>query len=145
MSVVLKRCESYDFNLVRENILEMMNELSFLDKINSDTKVFIKLNCVGPFDCSLGITTHPIVLKAVLDIVKEKTDKIIVGDNPATRDISYTLKKCGLYDVINEYNATIFDGKEFIKIYNSNPKIYSTFEVSKQMIDTDILINLPIS
>ena len=143
MSVVLKRCESYDFNLVRENVLEMMNELSFLDKINSDTKVFIKLNCVGPFDCSLGITTHPIVLKAVLDIVKEKTDKIIVGDNPATREITYTLKKCGLYDVINEYNATIFDGKEFIKINNSNPKIYSTFEVSKQMIDTDILINIP--
>lgn len=143
MSVLLKKCEDYDFKLVRENILDMMNQLSFLEKINSDTRVFIKLNCVGPFDSSLGITTHPIVLKAVLDIIKEKTNNIVVGDNPATREITYTLKKCGLYDIINEYNATIFDGKVFTKITNSNPKIYSTFEVSKQMIDTDILINIP--
>ena len=45
-----------------------------------------------------------------------------------------------LYDVIIEENVELMQGTIFEKIHNSNPKIYSTFEVSKQMIDTDILI-----
>lgn len=143
MNVIIKKCYDYDFSLVKQKIKEIMDELDLLNKINANSKVFIKLNCVGPFDYSLGITTHPVILKAVLELVKEKTNNIIVGDNPATRDITFTLKKCGLYDIIKQYDANIIDGKIFTKIYNDNPKIYSTFEVSKQMIDTDVLINLP--
>lgn len=143
MDVILKKCEQYDFELVKENILSIFDELDFLNKINSNTKIFIKLNCVGPFDPSLAITTHPIVLKAVLDIISKRTNNITVGDNPATRDQIYTLKKCGLYDVINEYNCKILEPTIFTKITNSNPKIYNTFEVSKQMVDVDVLINIP--
>ena len=100
MNVIIKKCYDYDFDLVKQKIKEIMDELDLLNKINANSKVFIKLNCVGPFDYSLGITTHPVILKAVLELVKEKTNNIIVGDNPATRDITFTLKKCGLYDII---------------------------------------------
>lgn len=143
MNVVIKKCEEYDFNLVREKINEIFNTLDFYSKINKDTNVFIKLNLVGAFDCSLGITTHPIVLKAVLDLLKDKTNNIVVGDNPATKDQIVTLKKCGLYNIIKEYNCDILEPTIFTKINNSNPKIYNTFEVSKQMIDADVLINIP--
>lgn len=143
MEVVVKKCQDYDFYLVKEKINEIFTQLNFLDKLNQNTKVFVKLNCVGPFDPSMGITTHPIVLKAVLDIITRKTKNIIVGDNPATRDITNTLKKCGLYSIIKEYDLPIIDGTIFTKIHNSNPKIYNTFEVSKQMIDADVLINIP--
>lgn len=143
MDVILKKCEEYDFSLVKENIKYIFDELSFLDKINQNTKVFVKLNLVGAFDCSLGITTHPIIVKAVLDILKEKTNHIIVGDNPATKDQIATLKKCGIYNIIKEYNCDILEPTIFTKITNSNASVYTTFEVSKQMIDADILINIP--
>lgn len=143
MDVIVKKCDTYDFDVVKEKINNIFTEAKLLDKINKDTNVFIKLNCVGPFEPSQGITTHPAVLKAVLEIVKQKTNHIIVGDNPATRDIHPTLKKCGLFDIINEYNCEIIDGKITTTINNSNPKTYSNFEVSKQMIDADVLISLP--
>ncbi len=143
MNVILKKCEQYNFFLVKEKINEMFNELNFLEKINETTNVFVKLNLVGPFDPSTGITTHPIVLKAVLDIIKQKTKNIIVGDNPATRDQISTMKKCGVYDIIKEYECKILEGDIFTKISNPNHKIYNAFEVSKQMIDADILINIP--
>ncbi len=141
--VVLKRIEEYNYELVKQNILDSLNEFNFLDKINSNTNVFIKLNCVGPFKEDMGITTHPVVLDAVLSIIKTKTDKIVVGDNPAVRDITFTLKKCGLYDCIIKHNATIITGDDFTTIHNSNAKTYSTFEVSRQMVECDCLINLP--
>lgn len=141
--VVLKKCEEYQLDKVKEILRESLNELNFFNDVKENSRVFIKLNIVGPFPKDTGITTHPIILKAVIQLVKEKTNRIIVGDNPATRDMIYTLKKCDLYDVIIEENVELMQGTIFEKIQNSNPKIYSTFEVSKQMIDTDVLINLP--
>ena len=141
--VILKKCEEYQLDLVKTITKEALEELNFFNDVKEDSRVFIKLNLVGPFPKETGITTHPVILQAVIQLVKEKTNKIIVGDNPATRDMIYTLKKCNLYDVIQEENVELLEGTIFEKITNSNPKIYSTFEVSKQMVDTDVLINLP--
>lgn len=143
MNVIVKKCENYEFELVKNKVYEIFKELDFLDKINKETKVFVKLNLVGAFDPALAITTHPIVLKAVLELLKSKTDNIIVGDNPATKDQITTMKKCGIYNVIKEYNCNILEPTIFTTITNSNPKVYSQFEVSKQMIDADVLINIP--
>ena len=143
MDVIIKKCDQYDFTLVKEKIYDIFKELNLFDKINSETKVFVKLNLVGAFDSSMGITTHPIVVQAVLDLLKQRTNNIIIGDNPATKDQIVTLKKCGIYNVIKEYDCKILEPTLFTKIHNSNPNMYSEFEVSKQMIDADVLINIP--
>ena len=141
--VILKRCEEYNLDNIKSIITYAFNEYSLFDKINSNTRVFIKTNCVGPFPENMGITTHPVVLRAVIQILKEKTNNILVGDNPAIREIAFTMKKCGLWKVLEEENVKLFDGTIFTKIHNSNPHIYSDFEVSKEMVDCDLLINLP--
>lgn len=142
--VVLKYCNEYSLELIKKHIKDSLELLGGLDSlIKPNDKVFIKCNCVGPFDKNLGITTHPIFVKAVLEIVKEKTNNIIIGDNPATRDITFTLKKNGIYEVIQNENIQIINGKDTKKIYNSNANIYNEFEVSKEMVDVNVLINLP--
>lgn len=142
--VVIKKCCEYELDDVKEKIEESFDYLGGIEKlISPNARVFIKCNCVGPFDKDSGITTHPIIAKAVLQLVKERTKNIIIGDNPATRDIVFTLKKNGLYDIINEENVTIVNGKKTTKIYNSTAKIYNEFEVSEEMVDADVFINLP--
>ncbi|HEY8395885.1 MAG TPA: DUF362 domain-containing protein, partial [Bacilli bacterium] len=68
---------------------------------------------------------------------------ITVGDNPATKDIVTVLKKCKLYDVVAKHNLKIVNGSDLITIKNPEPKIYSQFEVSREMIEVDLLVNLP--
>ncbi len=106
-------------------------------------RVFIKLNCVGPFSAEMGITTHPVFVKAVIQLVKEYTNHITIGDNPATKDLLTTLKKNGLLEVIKEENIPLINGKESITITNPHGKYYSSFEVSKEMMDVDVLVNCP--
>lgn len=143
MDVILKRCEEYDYNAIKNIIEDIFIKLDCYKLIDKNKKVFIKLNCVGPFDYSYGITTHPVVLKAVIDVLKTITSNIYVGDNPATRDLTYTLKKCGLYDVILSSGAHIINNTILKKIYNKNASIYQSFEVSEEMVDVDVIINLP--
>ena len=142
--VVLKRCEKYDcdeiYNIIKESINTLKPISSF---INKDTKVFIKLNCVGGYTPESGITTHPVFVRSVVKLIKEYTDNIIIGDNPASKDIHSVLKKNGVMDIVNEYNLKIIDGSKQIKITSNNYKIYSTFNVSSDILDSDVIINLP--
>ena len=141
--VYVQRCETYEIDKVTNLIDTVFREFDIYNKIKDNKRVFVKMNCLGPFNKEMGITTHPVVLKAVLSLIKPYTNNIIVGDNPAIRDLIPTLKKCGLYEVIEEENVSILDGTDFTTITNSSPHTYHQFEVSRQMIDCDVLINLP--
>lgn len=142
--VALIKCEEYELNLVKNKITEGLAFFGGLKAfINENDRVFIKLNCVGPFEAEKAITTHPVFTKAVIQLVKEITPNIVIGDNPATKDLIFTLKKNGLYDVIIEENLEIINGREFTTITNSKCNIYDEFQVSKAMVDVDVMINLP--
>lgn len=142
--VALLKCEEYQLELIKNKLLEGLSFFGGLKSfIKKDDRVFIKLNCVGPFEAEKAITTHPIFVKAVIQLVKEITTNIIIGDNPATKDLLFTLKKNGLYDVIVEENLEIINGREFTTITNSKCHVYSDFQVSKAMVDVDVMINLP--
>lgn len=139
--VSLIRCESYE--IVDECIEKAINLLGGFDKfINKDAKVFIKLNCVGPFSEEMGITTHPAFVEAVVKNVLKITNNIVIGDNPATKDIVYTLKKNGIYRIVEKYNLKVIDSKNIVTIHNSSAKTYTDFNVSYDMVECDTLINL---
>lgn len=144
MNVVIKKCDDYTYEIVRKKIKESIDLLGGLASlIKPNAKVFIKCNCVGPFPKEKGITTHPIVLKAIISLLKEFTNDITVGDNPATKDQIFTLKKNGLYEIIQEEKVKVLNNKDLVTITNPNYKVYNEFEISKEMLDFDILINLP--
>lgn len=142
--VVLTKCEEYNLDLIKQDLRSSLSFLGGLESfIKKSDKVFIKLNCVGPFEAEKGITTHPVFTQAVIQLVKEITTNIIIGDNPATKDLTFTLKKNGLYDVIVAEGVEILDGRESTTIVNENCHIYNQFQVSKSMVDVDVMINLP--
>lgn len=142
MQVAIQKCEEYNLELLKIKLTQALDLIGGLG-IKPTDRVFIKLNCVGPFAPEMGITTHPLFVKAVIQIIKGYTSNILIGDNPATRDIIYTLKKNGIYQIIQEENIPIFNGKDTFSISNPAGKYYSSFEVSKQMIEADVFINLP--
>ena len=141
-SVYLKKCSTYDFDKLKEAVREALNATSFKN-INETDSVFIKVNCLGAYAENLAITTNPLFLKAVIELVKEKTQKILVGDNPANKDLVLALKKNGMYKVIEEENLKVLNGAVQTTITNHNYHTYKEFDVSKEIVDADYLINLP--
>ncbi|MGD9604862.1 MAG: DUF362 domain-containing protein [Bacilli bacterium] len=142
--VALAKCHQYELEQVKSHINNTLDLLGGLDQlIPKDAKVFIKINGLGPFSPNMGITTHPTFVQAVIQLVKTRTPNIIIGDNPATKEINYVMKKNGVYDVVVQEGIPVFNGKKLVTIQNTNAKIYQFFEVSQEMLDVDVLINLP--
>ena len=96
--VSLVRAENYnDIDLKVQEAIDLLGGIEkFVDK---NSKVFIKLNCIGPFGKDTGITSRPDVLEAVIKLVKTQTDDITIGGNPAVKDVLVVLKKNGCFFV----------------------------------------------
>ena len=142
--VAIAKCQQYELEQVKTAIKNTLDHLGGLNQlIPQNAKVFIKINGLGPFSPSMGITTHPVFVQAIIQLVKTRTANILIGDNPATKEIHHVMKKNGVYDVVVQEQIPIFNGKTLTTIHNPSAKIYKTFEVSQEMLDTDVLINLP--
>ena len=140
--VYLRVCDSYDEDVLKPVIKDALLTTSFKD-IKKGDSVFIKVNCLGGYSQDLAITTNPHLLKVVIDLAKERTDKIMVGDNPANKDMVSALKKNGMYEVIKDANVSLLNGEEQAVITNPAYHTFKDFAVSKQIVDADYLINLP--
>jgi len=142
MNVYVKYCESY------ENIQDKVNYLldNVLDNgnvIKDNMTVFLKTNALAPHPASRAITTHPSVVRAVIRYFKKYNVKIIVGDNPATKEMKTVYKVNGTLDVVEEEKVNLANNKDLKVISAKEYKRYKDFNVSREIVEADILVNLP--
>ena len=109
-----------------------------------DKNVMIKPNVLRASDAAEGIVTHPAVLAAVVDKVESMGPaSIIVGDNPGL--FSYganeaAFEQAGLMAAARGYYRNI--GLDAVSM-PFNPEFMETVNVSRAIIDADIVISLP--
>ena len=109
-----------------------------------DKKVLIKPNVLRASDAAEGIVTHPAVLAAVVDKVETMAPaSIIVGDNPGL--FSYganetAFEQAGLMAAARGYYRNI--GLDAVSL-PFNPGFMETVNVSRAIVEADIVISLP--
>lgn len=142
MEVFLKYNKNYE---------DIQNEINYLldcvldngNVIKDGMTVFLKTNALAPHPADRAITTHPSVVQAVIRYFKKYNVKILVGDNPATKEMKTVYKVNGTLDVVTKEGVELATNNELKVISSSNYKRYKEFNVSKQMVEADILVNLP--
>jgi uncharacterized protein (DUF362 family) len=109
-----------------------------------EKKVLIKPNVLRASDAAEGIVTHPAVLAAVVDKVETLAPaSIIVGDNPGL--FSYganeaAFEQAGLMAAARGYYRNI--GLDAVSL-PFNPEFMETVNVSRAIVEADIVISLP--
>ncbi len=142
--VIIKQCTDYDFEAVHKAIQESITELGGINNfVAFGDKVLIKPNILfgkSPESC---VNTHPIIVEAVVKLLKEAGCIIRIGDSPGFGKTIPQAKKVG-YDVIAEkYNVDIVEFDEAKTVYNTNGKIFKKFEIAENALWADKIINLP--
>ena len=100
-AVAITECTEYDFNSVKSALEKIIAVTDFPDC--RDKYILVKPNVLSDAPVEKHITTNPIVVKALISILKEKgAGKIIVGDSPGLPGANFKAKTCGIYDVCVE-------------------------------------------
>lgn len=142
--VSLLQQDNYDLLTLKETIFQSLNNVIDLKEHFKDgKKVLIKVNAVSNLKADFGYTTNPVFLQALIQVLKDYDVDIYVGDNPPFKELKQVLKGNGMFTVIEEENVKIIDNVPSTIIKTSTPLKFPEFNVSKNFMEMDIIINIP--
>ena len=110
------------------------------DRIQPGTRVLIKPNFLLPAGPEKAITTHPLVVKAVVEYVLEKGAKPVVADSPGMGSFEKILRKGGYVDATGGLDVIFRPFRESVSVDIGEP--FGTIQLAKEAIQSDFVINL---
>ncbi|MBP7791801.1 MAG: DUF362 domain-containing protein [Candidatus Goldbacteria bacterium] len=143
-NVYVKRCASYTLEEIKNVIKSGFDELGGIEKfIKKDERVLLKPNSLQPARPDTAIVTHPVFIRAVIQVLKEITDKIYVGESPGTGSFRMGATVSGVKKVVEEEKVEFIDFVADKEIEIKDKLIFGKFMVDKRLLEMDKIINLP--
>ncbi len=141
--VEIYRTESYEGGPVRDILRSYFTREDFYGK-----KVLLKPNMLQAHEPGRNVTTHPVVVKAVAEIVMELGGECAIGDSPSGWGRKNALEaagKTGLLKVAEEMGIKfeIFDGSPTRQVKIKGGTVYREISLPENYLKYDTVINLP--
>ncbi len=141
-----------DFETVLAAVRESVEAAGGLSEIEPGQTVMIKPNMAGPMAIpGKGlVTTNPMVVRAVIRLVKERGAKVLVGDRPINLKIpklpELTFAVSGIGKACKLEGATAYPWhlSEYVWFHPNKRHWSKGFRMPKILLDVDHLINVPI-
>jgi uncharacterized protein (DUF362 family)/Pyruvate/2-oxoacid:ferredoxin oxidoreductase delta subunit len=142
--VSIARCPDYSEKLVLEAIRRAIDLLGGMDAfVRRGDRVLIKPNLLVARGPEKAVTTHPSMVQAIIQLVRDSGGVPAVGDSPAIGGLLRVASKAGIYEVVRKMNCELVDFTDAMKVKGGHQGVFRTLEVAKAVMDCDLLINLP--
>ncbi len=134
----------YDRDFIKENIKKALSYFDLPDF--SDKKFLIKPSLLMAQVPEKAITTHPIVMEAIVETLKEKNAKeIYIGDTPGSTlsNITDLYRKTGMEEVSKKTGAKLINLYSAGAITISGNGLVESIPITKFIKEVDYVINVP--
>ena len=140
--VALEKVESYHSGQVKAGLTDLLAHLGGIEAfVRPGERVLIKPNMLSAKPPETAVTTHPAVLRAVIELVQNAGAQALVGDSPGFGTLRSVAKKSGMLAVVEATGAELV---EFSTTRNvASGGLFRRFEVAAEYLDADRVINLP--
>lgn len=137
MKIYIEKIENYDLEKIRSFLLS----LPFWSKLEKKKTILIKPNLLGAFAPDKAVTTHPIILSALISILKEKQKEIWLGDSQGgTTSTQKVWQQTGMQELADKYEIKLLNFNEGgIQTARSQQMSFNT---SKYFWEADAVINV---
>lgn len=136
--IAVRKCSEYDSHEVLDLITDIYNKTGGPD-VNGK-KVLVKPNILTDDDPAKCISTHPVVVEAMVRFLQSKGAEVLIGDSPAVHTARFSGEKSGIRKVCETTGAQWVDFTQNpaeIKLRKGRIKIASVIE------QADLIISLP--
>lgn len=140
--VGVQRVGEYERVLVKEGLVRLLEPLGGMARyVKPGERVLIKPNMLSAKPPEAAVTTHPEVLRGVIELVQQAGGIALVGDSPGFGSARRVAERSGVLQVIEE------TGAQFVPFTESAPVAgagtFRQFELARPYLEADRLINLP--
>ena len=103
-------------------------------------RVLLKPNMLSAKAPEKAVTTHPEVLRGVIELVKEAGGIPLVGDSPGIGGFRRVAEKSGILRVIEETGAEPVEFAETVEVAGQG--VFRRFEIARPYMEADRIINI---
>lgn len=147
--VALARCGSYQLPVLENSLKKLLGLLGGIGKfIKNGDRVLIKINLLSGKPPEKAVTTHPSLVEAVVNLVKEAGGIPAIGDSPGERatitGLARAYRIAGFEEVSRKTSVPLVSFEDDVmEVENSQGRLYKKFTVTKRIKDFDVIISLP--
>jgi len=142
-TVSLRYQRTYSLREIKEKLEGIFKESwAGYSTLRSGDSVLLKPNCLSAKPSEAAITTHPVVLEAVIQIFLDLGCQITIGDSPALQKLVNVAKKAGILPLVEHYDIHLQEFNDPIEVKGSKEGIFRSFELSQHCFAHDHFINM---
>lgn len=146
----IAKCHDYDSKKIYDCLHEYFQLMGGIkNHIKPGIKVLVKPNMCSGHSPENAVTTHPILLEQIVNILMEQGADVTIGDNPIGQVEKKLLEKIwdvtGFNEVIKKTGCrkSVLDNQGFEKFCFSLKGKHLQYLISKECLEADIVFNVP--
>ena len=144
--VAVTRCPDYDPAVLKEAVAGALNLIGSLRSVvKSSHRVLLKINHLGSHHPpASAINTHPALLRAVVELVREITDDVVVADGLDGHGVE-GFRASGTLEACRELGVELlnFRGAGYREVRRDDFEMVDRVPVATAALDADVVISLP--
>ncbi len=142
--VSIVKCQNYDENEVLKAIQQSVDLIGGIHAfVKRGDRVLLKPNLLYGKSPEKAVTTHPAVVKGVIQIVKEVGGIPFLGDSPGLESAKRVTEKAGIKTVADSLGCPIIEFNRPVLPPGRQGKVFKNIEIDQAIFEADVIINLP--
>ena len=143
-SVSIVKCQNYDEEKVLGGLRQSIDLIGGIRAfVREGSRVLLKPNLLFGKSPEKAVTTHPAVVKGVIQIVREAGGVPFIGDSPSVGSLMRTAEKAGIKAVANELICPLVEFNNPVLPSQRRGNIFKQLEIDQTVLEADVIINLP--
>jgi uncharacterized protein (DUF362 family) len=143
-SVSIVRCPNYDKDKVLSGLQRSIDLIGGIQTfVKKGNRVLIKPNLLFGKSPEKAVTTHPSILRGMIQIVREAGGVPFIGDSPSVGSLMKTAEKAGIKAVADEMECPLVEFNRPVLPPKGGGKIFKQLEIDQIVLEADVIINLP--
>ena len=142
--VAIVYCESYEYSEVKKAVergFDLLGGSSMFVRPNE--KILVKPNWLSADPPEKCVTTHPVVFRAVSEVLQRAGAILSYGDSPAFHNPETAAKRTGISVIAEELNIPLADFKSGKEVHFPEGYQNKKFTIANAVLESDGVISLP--
>ena len=111
--------------------------------VRKGDRVLLKPNLLIGKPPEKAVSTHPSIVRAVIQLAREAGGVPLIGDSPAVGSTARAAEKAGIKKIAEKMDCPIVEFNRPVSSPEGRARIFKQLEIDQTVLEADVVINLP--